>query len=117
MSQKQHEFKFTRYKCIVLLMQARVHWDDDTKSKLRIHRPDLQDLQDLDKELRTEVSNALLFASKEVIKALSKFSKNPAQEEFVEATSAMRKDLWGRRERIDKGILLGAPLTSEVNRG
>jgi hypothetical protein len=94
-AEKEHEFKLVRYKCIILLMYAKLTWDNDNGVSLRINRPDIKDIRSLDNELKTELANCLLFANKEVIEALTSYVGRSDFESFVKAVSAMRKDLWG----------------------
>src|SRR3989338_9753825 len=100
----EHDFKLLRYKCIILLMQARLHWDDH-KAVMRIHRSDIKSLIDLENELKTELSNALLFAGEAVLMTFSDFLKLHTDATFVKAASAMRKDLWGKCARIKEDVL------------
>lgn len=92
--QKQ-EFKETRYKCIIILMMSYLDFEK-SKSMLHKHgRPEINTLDDLKDELKTEWNNMILFSSDEVLTIMHKFIENPSQGSFQKTAIAMRKDLWG----------------------
>ncbi|MDP3723857.1 MAG: hypothetical protein Q8R91_10260 [Candidatus Omnitrophota bacterium] len=102
--EKEHDFKLLRYKCITLLMQARINWEGAREAN-RINRPDIKNLQDLNNELKAELSNALLFSEEGVIVSLGDFIKSPNGETFAKAVISMRKDLWGKSSKIGEEVL------------
>jgi hypothetical protein len=69
------------------------------------HRPDLQDLDDLDTEIRTELFNAVLFASDEVVSSMAQFIRKPEYSSYVNTAAAMRRDLWNKKTSIDATAL------------
>jgi len=104
-SGKEHELKRTRYECIVILMLTLLD-PKNGMDKTRLRRPDLKTIKDVREEINTERANALLFASDEVLIALSAFidSNNPTYDAFTEVVNYMRKDLWGKKSKIAKEI-------------
>ena len=46
-------------------------------------RPDVQDLNDLDTEIRTELFPAVLFASAEIVSAMADFIRKPEYGSYV----------------------------------
>ena len=69
------------------------------------HRPDLKSLDDLDREIHTELFNAVLFASDDVITSMSKFIHRPDYSSYVSTATAMRRDLWNKKTSIDEAAL------------
>lgn len=102
--EKEHELKILRYKCILILMLTQL---DPKTGLLHIHelRPDLQDLDDIKKELEVELLNGVLFASDEVMKSLGEFIHNPSYSSYIKTAASMRKDLWGKKTVIDENFL------------
>ncbi len=98
---QEFDFKQTRYKCIVILMQARLTWQEN-KEQLQRHRPDLPTLDHLKSELNIELMNGLLFASDEVITALSSFIEEPTFSTYVTTAFAMRKDLYKKSSKFNE---------------
>jgi hypothetical protein len=104
LDQQEHELKRTRYLCILILMLAKLDPDSGMR-QVRERRPDLRDLKDLDAEIRTELLNAVLFASDEVITAMAAFIGNPSYQAYVKTAAAMRRDLWNKKTAIDETAL------------
>lgn len=102
--QHQHELKQKRYFCIVMLLIAKLDPDDGVP-KLRLHRPDLQTIADLDNELATELWNAHIFADDKVLETFSAFIRKPGRVAFLATVRAMRTDLWGKRSRLGDDLL------------
>jgi hypothetical protein len=104
LNEQEHELKRRRYLCILILMLAKL----DPKTGLRHlhdHRPDLQDLDDLDAEIRTELFNAVLFASDEVVSSMAEFIRKPEYRSYVSTAAAMRRDLWNKKTSINETAL------------
>lgn len=104
LNEQEHELKRRRYLCILILMLAKL----DPKTGLRHvheHRPDLQDLDDLDTEIRTELFNAVLFASDDVVSSMADFIRKPEYGSYVSTAAAMRRDLWSKKTSIDETAL------------
>jgi len=91
----QHELKQKRYLCILILMLTKLTPEVGI-DKVRAIRPDLKTLDDIEDELRTELLNAVVFASQPVLQSLAEFIREPTKSSFIVAASAMRKDLWGK---------------------
>ncbi|MFH0833785.1 MAG: hypothetical protein V2A63_00130 [Patescibacteria group bacterium] len=96
---KESELKEKRYKCILLLMYALIN-PEELKSINRI-RPELSTKEDLEKEIKTELVNAWLFAGDKTVKELENFMKNPCEESFAKTILSMRKELWNRRTKLE----------------
>jgi hypothetical protein len=93
-SQAQHEFKNSRYKPIILLANALLDFDKH-QPDLKKHGRDFTTRSQLIDELKVERNNTLLFASDQVIKALSVFLTAPSEVNYYKLAIAMRKDLYG----------------------
>jgi len=102
--QLEHELKQKRYLCIMILMLTKLN-PQVGLAKTRDIRPDLKSADDVDRELETELLNAYIFASDEVLEALAAFIRRPSRESFARAAAAMRRDLWGRRTTISEEVL------------
>jgi hypothetical protein len=50
---------------------------------LNRHRPDINTIEDLMHEIRTELYNMILFASEEVLMTMQEFTKYPSQDGFL----------------------------------
>ena len=87
-----HSFRSKRYKCLILLMFT--YWNQDQFEKLTTSRSDIRSIEDLEKEIDTEIYNAYLFASKKTLNLLKQFRENPTKENFEKAVNLMRADLW-----------------------
>lgn len=104
LGEREHELKQRRYLCIIILMLAKLKPEVGIAKVQRI-RPDLPDLQAVDDELETELMNAVVFASDDVLASFATFLKNPTHVAFADAASAMRRDLWGRRHRLSPELI------------
>jgi len=72
---------------------------------IKDHRPDLGNIDDVVKELRTEMLNSFLFASDDVIRSLTEFIAQPAHDRYIKTAVSMRKDLWGTDTSIGNEVL------------
>lgn len=99
-----HNLKRTRYGAILIQMLTILD-PERGLSKVAKIRPDLKDVEDFMEEVRVETLNSVLFASDEVIKAMSEFVKNPSYSSYIKTASAMRRDLWGKHTSVDENIL------------
>ena len=104
LGEREHELKQRRYLCILILMLATLKPEGGIVKVHRI-RPDLPDLEAVEDELRTELMNAAVFASNDVLVRLAMFLKAPNHLAFADAVSAMRRDLWGRRHRLTPELI------------
>ena len=66
-------------------------------AKAQQFRDDLKDVEDFKEEVKTEMLYSILFANDAVIKAMREFVKNPNYASYIKTVSAMRKDLWGKK--------------------
>ncbi len=98
-----HQLKRERYGAILIQMLTIL--DPEHLHKTQRFRPDLKNIDDVKVEVRTEMLNSIVFASDEVIKAMSGFVKSPSDATYIKAASAMRKDLWGKDTKIGEDIL------------
>ncbi len=81
-----------RYRVIILLMYAAIDFDKN-RPTLQKNRPDLQTINDVLDELKTEWHNMTLFSSKPTLENLISFIKQPSNENFRRTAQKMRKDL------------------------
>lgn len=102
--EREHELKRTRYGCILILMLTQL----DPKVGLphaQQFRSDLKDVADVKKEIETELLHGVVFAGDEVISSLSEFIRDPTYQSFVRVAASMRRDLWGKRTKVDEKVL------------
>jgi len=99
----EHNLKERRYQAINILMLTLL--DPVGLVHIKDHRPDLTNLDDVVKELRTEMLNSFLFASDDVIRSLTEFIARPAHDRYIKAAVSMRKDLWGTDTSIGNEVL------------
>jgi hypothetical protein len=105
LQEQEHQLKKTRYGVILLLMLAKLD-PKDGLDKLKLHRPDLKSIVDIDKEIKSEYYNAIIFASDRVLKAMTKFIKNPTYQHYLTVVTAMRKDLWKKKTQINESDIV-----------
>ena len=110
-SQHEHEEKHSRYRCTLILMQAKMY-PKAGLPKLREIRRDIQTQEDLDNELGVELLTGIIFADNAVLEALGEFIQKPTQEAFIKTAVVMRNDLWGskRRKKVDLASVLSKSL-------
>lgn len=94
----EQEEKEKRYKAMVLHMRTIIKPDD--LKYMRLHRPDLNNIEDVKNEVETEWYNSLLFASDDVIKSLKEFILKPNNATYAKTVMAMRKDLWNKKTSL-----------------
>ncbi len=101
---REHNFKQKRYLAILILMLTQL--DSVTGlEKIKQFRNDLNNLEDVKKEIQTEFLNSFVFASDDVIQSFSEFIKYPNRVSFFKVTIAMRRDLWGKSTKVTENIL------------
>ena len=98
-----HEIKRKRYGSILIQMLTVI--DPLSFSKVQEFRPQFKNIEDIKEEIKTEMLHAVLFASDEVIKAMARFIEEPNHSSYIDAVSAMRKDLWGKNTKVGKDII------------
>ncbi|MGV8135066.1 MAG: hypothetical protein AB2L20_07620 [Mangrovibacterium sp.] len=104
-SQKQREFKETRYKALIMLMLAMLDFEKSLPN-LKKHGRDFASVEELSDEIKTERNNMILFASDEVINSLKRFLLNPTAQTFYEAAVQMRKDLYNLKTKLNTDDLI-----------
>jgi phosphopantetheine adenylyltransferase len=101
--QEEHDLKYKRYLAIIVLMLTQLN--PETLPKARMIRPDLKNMDDVQKEIEFELLNGILFANDNVIKAMTEFSRNPMHSSLIKTVVAMRRDLWGKKTTVNENIL------------
>lgn len=91
---KVFEYKEARYKAIMILMWVAVYPTEYELSKLKQHRPDIKNLDDLDKELSLEYHNVMLFASDDTLRSFKIFLQSKNIDTWKTTVRAMKKDLY-----------------------
>ncbi len=92
--------KGRRYKAIMILMWTSL----DPKSELshlKIYREDIPNVEALHRELKLELYNMMLYAGDNVIRSLKQFIKNTSHQNYSKVALEMRKDLYGKKTKID----------------
>ena len=114
-SQHEHELKRTRYKCILMIMIAKLK-PEDSIPKMRAIRPDMGSEADIDKELSTELLNGFIYASDGVLESLSAFIRQPSEKALVTTAIAVRRDLWDKKTSLNESVLttLSDSVTAQV---
>ncbi|MDD5182371.1 MAG: hypothetical protein PHC66_04360 [Candidatus Nanoarchaeia archaeon] len=95
---KENELKERRYLCILLLMYAYVN-PNELKT-LKRFRPEIQNKDDLKRELQTEWVNSWVFAGDNTIKAFKIFLESPTENNFAGTVLSMRKELWNKKTKL-----------------
>jgi hypothetical protein len=104
LKEQEHQLKKTRYGAILMLMLAKLDPKDGLE-KVKNFRPDLKSVTDLDKEIKTEYYNAIIFASDGVLKAMVNFIKSPTYMKYIVTAKAIRKDLWKKRTNLSENVI------------
>jgi hypothetical protein len=91
---KVFDYKETRYKALTILMLTAVNPSKYELAQLKRHRPDMNGLDDLQRELELEYHNAMLFASDKVLKRFADFLQDKSMENYEAVARAMREDLY-----------------------
>jgi len=90
--------KEKRYKAMVLHMKVLLKPDD--LKYMKLHRPDLKNMEDVKNEVETEWFNCLLFASDDVLRELKDFILKPNNTTYARTVIAMRKDLCNKKTTL-----------------
>lgn len=96
---KKKEYKETRYKCIIMLMQGCLDFQR-SRGEFQKYGYAIQTIEDLTALLRAEHINAFLFASDDFIRAFGQFIQCPTEAHLVSTALCIRKDLWGVKTRL-----------------
>jgi hypothetical protein len=91
---KVFDYKETRYKALTILMLTAVDPSKYKLDQLKRHRPDMDGLDDLHRELELEYHNAMLFASDKVLKNFAVFLRDMSMVNYETVAKAMREDLY-----------------------
>jgi hypothetical protein len=100
----EHDLKEKRYKAINILMLALLD-PEHMKQQVNELRPDLRNIDDIVKELRTEMLNGILFASDDVVRSLGEFIAQPTHDRYIKTAVSMRRDLWGHGTTVGGEVL------------
>ena len=95
---KENELKERRYLCTILLMYALL--DPTELDQLKKLRPDIKNLDDLKRQLKTEWVNSWIFADDQTILSLKEFLNRPNEKTFTDTVLAMRKELWNKSSKL-----------------
>lgn len=68
---------------------------------LRLFREDIPDIETLQRELKLELYNMMLYANDNVIRSFKQFVNDNSHENYSQVAFEMRKDLYGKNTRID----------------
>jgi phosphopantetheinyl transferase (holo-ACP synthase) len=91
---KVFEYKEARYKAITILMLTAVNPSKYELAQLKLRRPDMEGVEELNKELELEYQNAMLYASNKVLKNFEAFLTEKSLKNYRAVAQAMRKDLY-----------------------
>jgi hypothetical protein len=97
-ARKENELKERRYFCTILLMYALI--DPTELDQLKKLRPDIKNLDDLKRELKTEWVNSWIFADDQTILCLKEFLNQPDEKTFTNTVLSMRKELWNKSSKL-----------------
>lgn len=95
MQMKENQLKENRYLCILLLMYGYINKEEF--KRVKSHRTEIQNREDLKKELQTEWVNSWIFAGDNTIKSFKNFLENPNETTFAKTVLSMRKELWNKK--------------------
>jgi len=91
---KVFDYKESRYKAMSILMLTALNPSDYELAQLKMRRPDIRNVDDLDKELQLEYHNSMLFASDKVLRSFAVFLVEKTVTNYQAVAQAMRKDLY-----------------------
>jgi hypothetical protein len=97
-AKKENELKERRYLCTILLMSALL--DPTELDQLKKLRPDIKNLDDLKRELKTEWVHSWIFADDQTILSLKEFLNRPNEKTFTNTVLSMRKELWNKSSKL-----------------
>ncbi len=90
--------KEKRYKCTMIFMECYLH--PKNIKFLQAKSPENQTVKDIKETLKVEYAETLLFAPDDVVRSLKSFIESPSEEKYYETIKLMRKDLWGKKNKI-----------------
>lgn len=91
---KIFEYKEARYKAIMIMMWVAMHPNEHELTLLQMRRPEINNVDKLHRELELEYYNAMLYASRRVLKQLRAFLDDKSLTNWQAVTRAMKKDLY-----------------------
>jgi hypothetical protein len=76
--------------------------DIEKKKYFTIHEQVVQKTsQDYMNQINEYYYHSALYSSDDVILSLKEFIKTPSQETYIKVAQVMRKDLWGKKTKLD----------------
>lgn len=96
----QFKFKGSRYKSIMILMWTSLNPEKELEH-LRLYREDILDAETLQRELKLELYNMMLYAGDNVIRSFKQFVNENSHENYAKVAFEMRKDLYGKKTHIN----------------
>lgn len=98
--ERAFDFKEKRYKAIMILMWTSLNPKSELKH-LKLFRDDIPNTSTLQRELKLELYNSMLFAGDNVIKSLRRFIEQSNHQNYSQVALEMRRDLYGKKTKID----------------
>lgn len=102
---QEFELKKSRYGAIIIQMLTVLQFEKNGTRFVEKHRPDLRSVDDYINEIKTEILNGIIYANDKVIMSIANFIKNKNYSTYIQAVIEMRKDLWGKKTKINKHLL------------
>lgn len=90
---KVFDYKEARYKATAVLVLAAANPTKYDLAQLKLRRPEITDLDDLDRELELEYHNAALYASNRVLSVFEAFLQDKSFSNYQVVARAMRREL------------------------
>lgn len=91
---KVFDYKERRYQAITIMMWVSINPGARELAMLKQHRPELEDPDELDKELELEYYNMMTYASDRVLSAFRLFLDEKNRDTWQGVARAMKKDLY-----------------------
>lgn len=114
---QRFEFKEKRYGNISLLLITKIGTKDAANLRqMTMFHPHLTSWELLDRELRLELLNSILFASQRVVDTLGAFVQQATMQTVLPVFNAMREDLYGQGAALPATLVerLGADLGGDI---
>ncbi len=99
---EEHEWKRTRYGAIIIQMLTVLRFEKHGTRFVQKHRPDLNTKEDYLEEIKSEFLHGIVMMSDAVINSLADFLRKKDYNSYTKAVVAMRKDLWGKKSKVDQ---------------
>lgn len=91
---KVFDYKEARYKAITILMLTAVNPSKYELAQLKLRRPEMNGVEDLERELELEYHNAMLYASNKELRSFEVFLRDKNMATYEAVARAMREDLY-----------------------